>query len=392
MARRIITGIDIGSYTVRTVITEYTGEEAHPRILGMGRAESRGMRHGYVLNIPEVVRSIQSSVAEAEQAAGLKIRDAYISIGGIGLEGTQCHGATIISRADTEITHADIERAHRATEAALPHATNKRILISVPIEYRIDGKRVYGRPSGMRGLKLETSMLIVTCLEQHLNDLITAVEQAGIDVVDAMASPIAASFVALSKAQKMPGCVLANIGAETLSIVVYEDGIPISLEVFPVGSSDITNDIALGLRIPLEEAERVKIGKGSANPLAKKKMSEIVEVRLAAMFELISAHLKKIGKHELLPGGIILTGGGSGLETIEDLARAIMRLPSRIPASPAFISPQGKTKRQIKDSTWFVAYGLCVWGVTAIPDPVPAVTTFSSLKKRIGDLFKQILP
>lgn len=387
MTNRIITGIDIGTNSVRVVITEYVQGAGLPKILGIGKAESRGLRHGYIINIADAVRGVRTAVEEAEQAAGVHIREAYISVGGVGLEGVQSSGAAIISRADTEITDADVERAHRACEQNLSNAANKKILHTVPIEYHVDGKKVYGRPSGMKGLKLEAKCLIVTCLDQHLNDLIRAVEEAGIEPIDACASPIAASFVALTKAQRVAGCILANIGAETISIVVYEEGLPISLEVFPVGSTDITNDIALGLKIPLEEAELIKLGRGG-HEFPKKKLNEIILSRLEDMFSLVIAHLKKIGKHELLPAGIVLTGGGSGIETIEDFARVAMRLPSKIPTANFDFTNNPKSKKQIKDTSWFVSYGLAIWGAG---NDKPALNNGRGVMDGMKEMFKNLL-
>jgi cell division protein FtsA len=138
---------------------------------------------------------------------------------------------------------------------------------------------------------------------------------------------------------------------------VFENNIPISMEVFPIGGTDITNDIALGLKIPLEEAENLKIGAIGTNSYPKKKLEEIVSARLTDMFELIENHLKKIGRNGLLPAGIFITGGGGGIGTIEDFAKASLKLPSRI--ATLNISEQ---KTNIKDATWAVAYGLCVLG------------------------------
>lgn len=387
MNKRIITGIDIGTHTVRVVITEYTQGGGLPHIIGIGKSESRGLRHGYIININDAVKSVRTAVEEAEQNSGVRIREAFLSVGGVGLEGAQTTGAAIISRADSEITEGDVERAHRACEQNLTNAANKRILHTIPISYAIDGKPVYGRPGGMKGLKLEARCLIVTCLDQHLNDLIRAVEEAGVEVIDACAAPVAASFVALTKAQRMAGCVLANIGAETVSIVVYEDNIPISLEVFPIGSTNITNDIALGLKIPLEEAEVVKMGK-SGHQIPRKKLNDIVLARLEDMFELVIAHLKKIGKHELLPAGIILTGGGSGIETIEDFARAAMKLPSKIPSVALDFTEDPKSKKQIKDTSWFVAYGLAIWGAT---NDRPSLSDGSGIWRRVKDSLKNVV-
>lgn len=392
MAKRIISGIDIGTHTVRVIITEYDGTGALPRILGMGKSESRGLRHGYIINIADAIRSVRTAVDEAEQAAGVTIREAFLSVGGVGLEGTRSTGAAIISRGDGEVTEGDVERAQRAAEGSVANLANRKVLHTIPVEFRIDGKKIYGRPAGMHGLKLEVTCLIVTCLDQHLADLIRAVEEAGVEVVDACAAPVAASFVALTKTQKTAGCVLANIGAETVSIVVYEDSIPISLEVFAVGSTNITNDIALGLKIPLEEAEMVKLGKG-AHQYPKKRLNDIMVSRLEDMFDLVIAHLKKIGKHELLPAGIILTGGGSGIETIEDLARAAMRLPSKIPIASFEFSGTQKSRKQVKDTSWFVAYGLTIWGAANDRPIGPSGERVGeTLKRFFVNIVRQLIP
>src|ERR1035437_7743881 len=173
-------------------------------------------------------------------------------------------------------------------------------------------------------------MLFIPCIDHHLNDILESVEGAGIRVEDVMAAPVAASLVTLTKSQKIAGVVLCNIGAETVSIAVFENSVPVSLEVFPIGSTDITNDIALGLKVPLEEAEQIKIGAITGNSYPRKKLEEIIEARLSDIFELIEAHLKKIGRSGLLPAGIVITGGGAGLGTIEDMARVALRLPSRV--------------------------------------------------------------
>ncbi len=160
------------------------------------------------------------------------------------------------------MTDLDLAKLREQCEADIPPASsaNRRIIFDVPMQYKIDGTPVLGNPSGMTGNKLEQKMIFITCLDHHVADLIQAVNEAGIEVEDVMAAPIAAGFVTLSKSQKVAGCVLANIGAETVSIAVFENSIPTSLEVFPIGSTDITNDIALGLKVPLEEAEQIKIG------------------------------------------------------------------------------------------------------------------------------------
>lgn len=362
MAERIITGIDVGTYQIKVVIVrapKRNEPRGLPQIIGTGFAESRGLRHGYIINETDVVRSIRSAISQAEKASGEHVHRAFLSIGGIGIDEITSRGEVITSRADSEITQTDIEKAMvDSEERILDKIPNRKILHGIPLGFSIDGEKVLGRPHGMKGTKLEIESLFVTCFEQHLNDLVQAVESTGIVVDDIMASPIAGSLVMLTKAQKRAGCILANIGAETVSIVVFENGIPISLKVFPIGSTDITNDIALGLKIPLEEAEKIKRGNPTSAQYSKRRLDEIVSARLSDIFELIDAHLKKIRRDGLLPAGVIITGGGSGITTIQDLARAALRLPSRI----ATLDPSQNGK--VRDSSWAVAYGLCIWGVS----------------------------
>lgn len=395
MAQEIAVGIDIGTYQVKTVIALRTSVEGKrtTRIIGTGIAESKGLRHGYIINKHEVSQSIESAVAQASKAANnYPVTRAYISMGGVGLGSFISTGTVVIGRADLEITEEDVQESLREAEKSIPQAVsiNKKVIHSIPIGYRIDGRPALGNPAGLKGTKIEARVLFVMCLENHLNDLIEAVEDAGVQVADVVASPIAGSFVSLSKTQKIAGCVLANIGAETVSIVVYENGIPISLEVFPIGSTDVTNDIALGLKVPLEEAESIKMGSVTATSYPRKKLEEIISARLGDMFELIDAHLKKIGRSGLLPAGIIITGGGSGMGHIEDIARDSLKIPSKI--GKLEVANGGK----IQDSSWSVAHGLALAGLLSEDESSLQGWGLGKLAKGIWRKFiswiKQFLP
>lgn len=368
MARNIITGIDVGTSFVKVVIvdTRERNERGLPKVIGAGMAESRGLRHGYVTNVHDVSESIRKAVSLAEEKAGVKVKKSFIAVGGIGLASTVVTSSVITSRADAEITEIDIEKLNEQSEKDIPRASiaNRRIIYDIPLEYRIDGESALGTPLGLSGNKVEKKTLYITCLEHHVADLIAAVNDAGIEVEDIMAAPIAASFLILNKMQKIAGCVLANIGAETVSIAVFENNIPSSLEVFPIGSTDITNDIALGLRVPLEEAEQIKIGAITGSAFPRKKLEEIISARLSDIFELIDAHLKKIGRNGLLPAGIIITGGGSSLNSLDTMAKVALKLPSKIGSIGAI---DGKSS--FKDATWAVSYGLCIWGMHAEEGP-----------------------
>jgi cell division protein FtsA len=367
-------GIDIGTYEIKVVVAEASNERGVlPKIISYGQAESKGMRHGYILNQADVIRSIKKAIAQAQKSLGQKIEEVFVSIGGIGLSSIISEGQIIISRADSEITELDIEKVAEDCQNKIPsqNILNKKVIHAIPIEYRIDDKLVLGNPIGMKGVKLQAKMLFVTCLVPHINQIVNALEMADIDIIDAVASPLAASTVTLSKTERIAGCVLVNIGSETVSMVVYENDFPIMVEVFPIGSNDITNDIALGLKISLEEAEKLKkeqdkIPKDS--PIPKKKLDEIVIARVSDIFDLVDNQLKKIGKSGLLPAGIILTGGGSGIINIQDIAKASLKLPSKIAKITNNKSSNSENKEnvfsnlKIKDSSWAVAYGLCVLG------------------------------
>jgi len=362
MARRIATGIDIGTYQVKVVVVEEFADKdsgRQLRIIGTGLAESKGLRHGYIVNKDEVTTSILKAKQQAESIARVPLHSAFLAVGGISLDEARATGSAIISRADQEITALDIDHAAKtAREAAAPGFLNRHVLHSIPLEYRVDGTKVLGDPLGMKGVRLEIDYLFVTCLAQHEEMLVKAAEDAGIDIIDQMASPLAGSSVLLNGEQKMKGCVLANIGAETVSIVVYDEGIPVSVKVFPMGSSHITDDIALGFRITLEEAERVKLGRLGGQMYPRKKVDDLVLSRLSSMFTLIDKHLKSLGRRGPLPAGIIISGGGAGIGSISDIAKGSLKLPARL--AEFRVSSDAK----IHDATWAVSYGLALWGLT----------------------------
>lgn len=386
MKERIIAGIDVGTYQIKVVVAKPTapGSATPLQIIGTGHSESRGLRNGYIVNPADVARSVQSAVMQAEKATGLPIKRCYLSIGSIGVDEIFSHGEVITSRADSEVTENDIEKVMQDSEERIQdHIPNRKVLHDIPINFTLDGEPVLGRPVGLRGTKLEVDALFVTVIEQHVSDLIGAVESIGVAVEDVMASPLAASFVLLSKAQKRAGCIVANIGAETLSIAVFENSFPVSVKVFPVGGSDITNDIALGLKIPLEEAERVKRGLGGS--YSKRKIDDLVGSRLNDMFEMVDNHLKRIKRDGLLPAGVVLAGGGANLVGIEEAAKVALRLPARVAALDPGLN--GK----VRDVTWAVAYGLCVWGASD-PGESDGIGIAKQAKNSILQWLSQFLP
>lgn len=388
MPRRIATGIDIGTHQVKVVVVEEfsgAGAARSLRVLGTGLAESKGLRHGYIVNKEQVEESVREAKRQAESTANMRLSTCFLSIGGISLDEARASGEAIISRADQEVSDLDIERAAGvAKEAAAPSLLNRRILHAIPLEHRLDGTKVLGSPRKMHGVRLESDYLFVTCLSQHADALVTAVENADIEVLDQMASPLAGANVLLTKEQQMKGCVLANIGAETVSIVVYDEGIPISVKVFPMGSAHVTDDIALGFRISLEEAERIKTGRLTGSMYPKKKLDDMIANRVELMFALIEKHLRTLNRRGPLPAGIIISGGGAGQGSIVDIAKNSLRLPSRL--AELRLSGDGK----MRDATWAVAYGLALWGLTGETEVRSGV--FARAGSSLGSFFKQFLP
>ena len=359
---KIVTGIDVGTYHVKVVIAEAAEDPRQPpRVLGTGYAESRGVKHGYITSVDEAARSIAAAVTQASRAAHTPVKRAYVALGGIGMDEAFARGEAVVERGDSEITERDVPRAIAASEKALPPSAtlNRKIIHTIPLRFMVDGTRVMGEnPLGLKGMRIAVETLFITCAERHVRDLVEAVERAGVEVEDLVASPIAASFVALTKMQKRVGCMLVNIGSETLSILIFEDSKPISLKMFPVGGNDLTNDLALALKIPLEEAEALKNGAVLNSPTSKKKVDDFIAKRLGEIFKAIEAHLKRIGKSELLPAGALLTGGGALIQNAADVAKATLKLPARV----AQLEGTGTNKTQLGDGIWAVAYGLTVWG------------------------------
>src|SRR3989344_3855054 len=387
MIRNISAGIDMGSSMTRIVVGEFFKGEKNPKIVGIGESETSGVKHGYVVNAEEAVLSVKNAVAMAEKSSGIKIKRAFVAVGGLSLRGELCNGSVIISKADGEVTNLDIQKALADCEENL-NLNNKKIIQVFHISSRLDGKEVLGRLEGMRGTKLEVKAFFVTYSIQHLEDLIEVVAKAGVETIDVIASPVALSQITLSEKQKIVGVALVNIGHQTTSLCVFENGLPISLQTFSIGGTDITNDIALGFKIPLEMAERFKLGNIEEN-FSKKKLDEITEARLSDIFELIENHFKKIKRNELLPAGIVFVGGSANIARLEELSKSVLKLPSILGTTDIF----GNLKTKLRDSSWFIPLGLIVSGKEKRNHSEGTFGNFfKDVKNAIKSSVKQLMP
>jgi cell division protein FtsA len=386
MKQHVTVGIDIGTYQTRVIVCENSGTNV-PKVLSVATAPSKGLRHGYIVSREEASQVIKKVVKEAEKESGQKIRQASLCIGGIGLASEYANGSSIITRADGVISKFDIEKAIADAEKTLD-LKNRAILHAFPVLFRVDGKELPTRPEGTIGVKLEVKVLFITCFEQHLDDLLAVIGDAGVKVTNFIATPIATEQLLLSDLQKNFGCALIDIGAETVSISVFENNTLASLHVFGIGSSDITKDIALGLRITPEEAESLKLGVVSFQSVPKKKLEEIIEARLSDIFELVDKYLKKIGRSGLLPAGAIIIGGGSLIPMTESVAKSMLKIPARIG-----YFEMSSVKMPIKDVRILTAYG-------AATNAVESTQAKSSKHSNDGEgfaetlknFFKQLMP
>ena len=356
MGKNIVVGIDIGTSSVKTMVAEKEKGKI-PRVVGAGEAVSSGVRRGSVINVSEASEAVAASCREAEKSSGTTIKRAYVSLGGLGLSSLRQKGVAAVSRADNEISEYDIKRVVEACRSPVALLSNKSIIDTHPLFFTVDGELVSQNPLELVGARLEAETMFTVGLTPHLNNLIKSVESAGIAVDDVVASPLAAAAAVLNKKQKEAGVALLNLGAATASLAVFEESLPLSLEVFSIGSSHITNDIAVCFQLPMEEAEKLKQN-FSSEKTRKTKLTDIIDARLSDIFELVDKHLKKIGRSRLLPAGIVVTGGGANLADLVEFSRRGLLLPAQIGAPQNIQCDYSR----FQDPKWSAAAGLCLYG------------------------------
>lgn len=347
-----ITGFDIGTEEIKVCVLEIDTKERTEKVVGFFKYKIDGMRKGYVSNESVFTQSLKRICIDLQKTLGSKIETVAISIGSASLESMIVNQNSIVTKADNEITRFDIETIEKNIEDGIVHKT-KKILYGNIIEYKVDGKTLITNPEGQKGVKLDIKKIFIQMLASHFDTFENAFFESRIEIGAVYPKGICASMIGLTEKQKMVGVGYLDIGAETTAFAVYENNILIGYTLIPVGSNDITNDIALGLKISLEEAELVK--RGMANKLyPRKKLDDIISSRLEDISELANMYLKKIKKYELLPGGIILNGGGSEITAIEDYFRTSMNLPIK----KMLFEIQTDKKGVVRDSDFLESYGV----------------------------------
>lgn len=380
-------GIDLGTTKTRVVVLYHDPKKNEEYVLANNSVDTKGMHRGYIRNHEETLKTIKKVIRDSEKMAGIPIRSALLGIHPSTLTSVISSGSTIISKADAEITELDVEKALKEAEDAATFP-NRKILYRDIIEYKVDGKVVPGKPEGMKGAKLEIRGIFLSVLSQHLEDIEALFLEAGIEIFDIVPSILGGEDTILTDRQKLVGSIVIDIGGDTTSLAVYENMHLLAVHTIALGSNDVTNDIALGLKISLEEAEEVKRG-GGLRIFPKKKLDDIVEARLCEIFEIIENYLKKIKKNQLLPAGIILLGGGVEIQNIENIARESLNLPVKI----AQMEVETKTKGGIRDISWVSAYGLAQKAILFEQNENSSLKSFmKKFKKQTGVFFKQFMP
>ncbi len=339
-------GIDIGTTTVRCVVGHIDHTTGVPTIVGVGSANNSGMRKGTVVNLAGPAQAIDDAVGEAERMSGYQIDSATISINGSHILSTHADGMIAVSSSNHEVNGADLVRIEEvATLGKIP--ANREVLEVVPHQYKLDGQENIKNPIGMTGTRLELDAHVVSVLVPHIVNLRKAVEAAKINAKTTIVSGVAAARAVLSEQQLENGVILIDIGGATTNIAIYEEGDLQYTAVLPVGGVNITNDLAIGLKIDPELAEQIKLLHASAISrredagftidYAGEKLNfntsdvdEIVDARLEEIFESIAMHIKRAGRVGKLPSGAVITGGTAMLKGLADYAKEALGMAARI--------------------------------------------------------------
>jgi cell division protein FtsA len=381
---RTIVGIDAGSSKVCTLVGD-VDDDGHVRVIGVGLAPARGIRRGVVTNVTEATASIAASVEKAERTSGYKIERAYIGLSGTHVSSLNSRGVVGISRREQGITEEDVDRALDAAHAiAVPH--NREVVHVIPRGYVVDGQNGVNDPVGMHGFRLEVEAHIVVGSTTAIQNLVKCVEGSHVEVDELVLASIAAGDAVLTDTEREMGVVLADIGAGTTDLSIFIDGSVWHTVTLGVGGEYVTADVAIGLRLPPDVAEQVKIEYGHARAsqvppderftvstfgdqgrqaVLRWQLAEIIEARVEEILSMIKQEIKRSGYDGLLPAGVVLCGGTAQLSGIEEYGRDILSLPVRVGAPRDIHGLVDK----VSNPANAVGAGLMGWGLTVDSRP-----------------------
>lgn len=418
MKDNIIAGLDIGSTSIRLVvgqkISSIDGEEL--QIIGAVSVPTAGVSRGIVNSIEETTSSISACLEKAERLVGVPITRVWVGINDPHIKCERSKGVVAVGRSDGEIGENDVNRAIEAARAlAVP--VNYEILHVIPIKFSVDNQGDVKDPIGMNGIRLEVETLIIQGLSTQIKNLTKAIYRTGLEIEDLVLGPLAAAEAVLSSKQKELGVALVNLGSSTTSLAVYEERNLIHTAILPIGAEHITADIAIGLRCPINLAERIKREYGSALPenmdknnddidvselvkeeevnddisvISRKYVSEIINARVEEIFDKVDSEFNKIDRSGMLPAGVIFVGGGANLDALVESAKKRLRLPAAI----------GQAKNinvvidKVKNPEFLTALGLVIWGshTDGEMDGGKLSKSLGGIFEKTKGLFSKIMP
>lgn len=414
---RIVAVIDIGSGKIATLVGQVAADpvtgEISVNVVGAAASESRGIKKGQIVDIEEAVEATISSVEAAERMAGYNLESVYIALGGAHIHSQNSHGVVAVSDSNGEINQNDIDRAIEAASAiSLP--ASREVIHVLPREFIVDGEAGVRDAVGMSGVRLEVDTHIISAAASAVKNIRKAVNEVGIQIEELVFSGLASAESVLSPTEKELGCVLVDVGAGTTSIAAYIDGALAYSGVIPVGAKNVTNDLAIGLRVSLETAEKIKIalsdkkqndkdesdemdlgrlGVAEIKKISKKTLLEgIIRPRLNEIFTMVKIELEREGIANRIPSGAIVTGGGAETAGVIDSAKRMLSLPVRIGVPKGV----GGLIDDIMLPSFATAVGLLLYGAHQMPKEnltsfakkikLPSVGIFGKLIDNIKNL------
>jgi cell division protein FtsA len=371
--RNIITSIDVGTTKICTILADVT--DGTPRVVGVGISPSKGLHKGLVININEARESIRDSVRKAEQTSDYRIESAYVGVTGRHVASNNNHGVVAITRNDRVVRPDDLKRV-LASAQSVKTATDRRLLHVIPRSYAVDGQAGVKNPIGMHGFRLDVETHVITAAVTSVQNLVKCIRSLGIDIEDLVLEPLASSEAVLSEDERQVGVIMADIGGGTTDVAIFREGSIWHTSILPVAGYQLTRDIAIGLGLPFEIAEEMKKKYGSVMPVYEGKVDtapaiskdghgvsyqdlcDIVRARVEEILKLIVLEMPSSNYEELVPAGLVLTGGTSNLAGIATLGQEILKMPVRVgvPENIYGIS------EMLQDPAYATSVGLLLWG------------------------------
>ncbi|MBI5177812.1 MAG: cell division protein FtsA [Nitrospinae bacterium] len=399
--KQVITGLDLGTTKICCVIAE-VGEGGGLDIIGIGTHPSKGLNKGVVVNIESTVESIKSAVEEAELMAGVEIESAYVGIAGGHIKGFNSHG--IIAVKNKEVTEMDKERVIEAAKAvAIP--LDREVIHVIPQQFILDGQSGIKEPRGMSGVRLEARIHVITGAVTSAQNIVRSVNRAGLDVDDIIVEQLASAESVLDTDERDLGVALVDIGGGTADLALFAEDSVRYTSVIAIGGNHITNDLAIGLRTPQAEAEKIKRKYGCAlstlvkrdeqveipsmggrepRIISRNVLSEIIEPRVDEIFQMIHRDLETSGYLGVIPSGLVITGGTAMLEGITDVAERVFGLPVRR-GNPKGV---GGLVDVVNSPQYATAVGLLLFGhrlqkLSGEPKPIKGRNMFNNITDKM---------